>query len=238
MVCKGVTTTSTSSTFFPWLPLSIYSSKRIPGGHTSTTPHPLPSRIVSSPTSRIAHGNRRTPRQAPVPLRPNVAHSVANAASYTCGVPHLGSPHLRACHSHASSLDPDLGGLDRNPRTSPISTRRTTTLAAAAPESPSDATNSTGWLCASRCRGLCSGPLLRRVQGQSSWSFCLVHLCRFLGLPEFDSRTLTVSLAAYCPIHDNPEVRCLSQFLCTLFPRSHVPDTFSSPECFNSLARA
>ena len=59
----------------------------------------------------------------------------------------------------------------------------------------------------------CAWPTLwRELQGQSSWSFCLVHLCRFLGLPEFGSRTLTASLAAYCLIHEILQLRTVSQF--------------------------
>ena len=51
-----------------------------------------PSSTVSSPTSRAAWCNRRTPRQAPTPQRPNVADSVDNSASHTRGVPHIGEP--------------------------------------------------------------------------------------------------------------------------------------------------
>ena len=56
---------------------------------------------------------------------PNVAHSVDNSASRTCGLPHLGEPKLRACYSHAS-------GLDRYLRASSIALGRTTALTAAA----------------------------------------------------------------------------------------------------------
>ena len=68
------------------------------------------SATVSSPTFRTTYCNRRTPRQARTPQRPNVAHSVR----YTCGIPHLGGPKVRACNSHACCLDRYL-------RTSPIS---------------------------------------------------------------------------------------------------------------------
>ena len=95
-----------------------------------------PSATVSSPTSRTACCNRRTPRQAPTPQRPNVAYSVDNSASYTGGVPHLGGPSPRACNSHVC-------GLDLYVRTSPGSLGRTTATAAA-PEPPRGATNSTG----------------------------------------------------------------------------------------------
>ena len=64
-----------------------------------------------------------------------------------------------------------------------------------------------------RRRGSCSSLLLRReVQGRSNWSFCLIHLFRLLGLPEFNTRTLTVSQTAYRPIRDNQQLRTLSHF--------------------------
>ena len=65
---------------------------------------------VRSSTSRSASGNRKTPCQAPAPQRTVVAHSVDNSASNTCRVSLLGSPQLRACNSHASSLSRSSNG--------------------------------------------------------------------------------------------------------------------------------
>ena len=95
---NGGTTTFTFSTFSPWLPQSIRSSKRIPGGHTSLGilahfPICLRQTQDSSPGASPATHQRC---------------SVDNSANYTCRDSHLGSPQLRACNSHASSLDRDL----------------------------------------------------------------------------------------------------------------------------------
>ena len=70
--------------------------------------------VQNVPVSRVANGNRWTPRQSPASQRTDVANRMDNSASDKCRVPHLGSPQLLACNSHA-------GGLDRDRRTSRIS---------------------------------------------------------------------------------------------------------------------
>ena len=121
---RGVTTSSTSSTSFPWLLLSAYPLQRIPGGALSRS-------IFAHFPNCLLQSQNSSPG-ATAPERPNVAHRVD-----MCGVSHLGGPKLRACNSYA-------GGLDRFPRTALFLVGRTTALATAAPEPPGSATNSVG----------------------------------------------------------------------------------------------
>ena len=94
----GKTTTFPSSTFSP-LDTTVYISIITDPGRAQVPRHTRPLAELLAAIARLL-------ATAPAPQRTVAAHCVDNSTKkFQCEVPHLGSPQLRAHHSHASSLE-------------------------------------------------------------------------------------------------------------------------------------